>query len=464
MKKLLQKINNLKLNTKFTLLITFCAMLPIGVFAGIYFWYMEETTVQEDISSTQYTMERNKDAFSSRVDSLNMTTQFFMTDELLISVLDKTAENKLVSTQEWLDLKNDDISHLERLVTNNPILYGVRVYAVNENVQEMMPILYKNSRMQKLEWAQKENYEGWNFDYDDNIFASYSLQQNKKIVSLVTTLKNRKGAVIGTIETATTMSDMFPSLYENIEGEWSCFVDNGGNIYFGDNVQENSRQLAQQILEEQQEESGINTYHVRLNRRELVISSMALRELDGRLLYVRDITDSVKRVWHSRNLFMAGMIVVLIIMAGLINLIVRGLLKKFYEILFAIREVQKGDLDVIIENCGKDEMGELGSQINTMLVNIKELMADNLKREMLNKNSEIRALQNQINAHFIYNVLESIKMMAEIEEKYEISDAVTALGKLLRYSMRWVAGNVLVEQELDYIKNYMALINLRFDY
>ena len=137
MKKLLQKINNLKLNIKFTLLITFCAMLPIGVFAGIYFWYMEETTVQEDISSTQYTMERNKDAFSSRVDSLNMTTQFFMTDELLISVLDKTAENKLVSTQEWLDLKNDDISHLERLVTNNPILFGVRVYAVNENVQSL---------------------------------------------------------------------------------------------------------------------------------------------------------------------------------------------------------------------------------------------------------------------------------------------------------------------------------------
>lgn len=80
------------------------------------------------------------------------------------------------------------------------------------------------------------------------------------------------------------------------------------------------------------------------------------------------------------------------------------------------------------------------------------------------KNSEIRALQNQINAHFIYNVLESIKMRAEIDEEYDISDAVTSLGKLLRYSMKWVSGNVLVEQELEYIKNYMALINLRFDY
>ena len=464
MKKLLQTINNLKLNIKFTILITVCTTIPIGVFAGIYFWYMEQTVVQENIASVNYNMEKERDGFVSRVDSAHITTQFFMTDDLLVSVLDETAQGKVVSTQDWLDLKSDDISHLERLVTSNPRFYGVRVYAVNENVQEMMPILYKNSRMQKLSWAQKEDYNGWNFDYDDTIFSSYSLRQNQKILSLVTTITNRAGKPIGVIEAAMAMSSMFPSLYENIEGEWSCFVDDDGAIYFGDNEQENSRELAQQILESQMPESGIDTRHVYLDRRQLVISSMPIKELDGTLLYVCDITDSVRGVWRSRNLFVAGMIVVLVIMALLINLIVRGLLKKFYEILFAIREVQKGDLDVVIEDCGKDEMGELGSQINTMLVGIKELMEDNLKREMLSKNSEIRALQNQINTHFIYNVLESIKMMAEIEEKYEISDAVTSLGKLLRYSMRWVNGNVLVEQELDYIKNYMALINLRFDY
>ena len=55
-------------------------------------------------------------------------------------------------------------------------------------------------------------------------------------------------------------------------------------------------------------------------------------------------------------------------------------------------------------------------------------------------------------------------MMAEIEEKYDISDAITTFGKLLRYSMRWTSGNVTVEQEIDYIRNYLKLINLRFDY
>ena len=55
-------------------------------------------------------------------------------------------------------------------------------------------------------------------------------------------------------------------------------------------------------------------------------------------------------------------------------------------------------------------------------------------------------------------------MMAEIEEKYDISDAITSLGKLLRYSMKWVSRNVTVREEVEYIRNYLALINLRFDY
>ena len=189
-----------------------------------------------------------------------------------------------------------------------------------------------------------------------------------------------------------------------------------------------------------------------------------VKELSGTLICVKDIMASVHNVYNIRNGFVAVMAGFLCVLAFFINQIVRRLLRQFYGILRSIRQVQKGDLNVVIEDCGKDEMGELGTQINTMLERIRQLMDDNLKREMLMKNSEIRALQNQINAHFIYNVLESIKMMAEIDEEYAISDAVTSLGKLLRYSMKWVSGNVLVEQELEYIKDYIALINLSFDY
>lgn len=138
--------------------------------------------------------------------------------------------------------------------------------------------------------------------------------------------------------------------------------------------------------------------------------------------------------------------------------------KQLQETLCNVRNLQQGELGITFDETAVDETDELCLRVDRMIESVKELTDASLKQEILRKNTEIKALQNQINAHFIYNVLESIKMLAEIDEKYDISDAITSLGKLLRYSMRWTSGNVTVADELDYIRNYLSLINLRVDY
>lgn len=462
--RFLERFRNQKLNIKFTFVIILFTIVPIGVFAGILFYNMEQNVVDDNLNYMEYTMARNEDSIATSINSINMSTQFFLSDEKLLAVLNRAKEGETLTTEEWLTFKSEDVSSLERLVNNNPLLYGVRVYAAGDNVQEMMPILYQASRMEKQEWAGDEDYFGWHYNFKDNIFSSYTMSQNRRIVSFVTPVIDSDNGQIGTIEAVMTMENMFPSLYERIENEWSCFLTEDGERYFGDETEEIAQETLDEIRAAYEGGEGIQTTYIRTARSNLVVTYLTIQELDGVLVCVKDITENVHEVYRMRNIFVAVMIVFLIALAFFINGIVQHLLKQFYEILRSIRKVQKGDLDVVIENCGGDEMGELGTQINKMLERIKQLMDDNLTREMLAKNSEIRALQNQINAHFIYNVLESIKMMAEIDEEYAISDAVTALGKLLRYSMKWVSGNVLVEQELEYIKNYMALINLRFDY
>lgn len=462
--KIWNKFRNHKLNTKFTFVITLFTIVPIGIFAGILFYIMEQNVVGENRSYMEYTMMRNQDAITAKIDSITMSTQFFLSDEALLEVLNRTQTGEMLTTEEWLAFKNENVSSLERLVNNNPLLYGVRVYAANDRVQEMMPILYRETRMEKQEWAGKDSYPGWNYHFTDNIFSSYTMNQNRKIAALVTPVIDRDNGIIGTIEAAMTMENMFPSLYEGIKNEWSCFVTADGGTYFGEEETEAPLAALDQILTRYEEEESIQTTYIKIGGQNLVVSFMQVKELGGLLVCVKDITENVQEVYAIRNMFVVVMLLFLVLLVYVINQIVRHFLKQFYEILRSIRIVQTGNLDVVIENCGKDEMGELGAQINKMLERIKQLMEDNLNREMLAKNSEIRALQNQINAHFIYNVLESIKMMAEIEEEYVISDAVTALGTLLRYSMKWVSGNVRVEQELEYIQNYMALINLRFDY
>lgn len=464
MKKITEYFRNAKLNIKFTIIIVLFTVVPLCISIGALFHIMIQNVIDENISYMQYTMERNSDNMATRIDSVNMSTQFFLSDDSLKQVLNASVSGEELSTEDWLKFKNIEVSSLERLVNNNPLLYSVRVYAVNDQVQEMMPILYSRKRMEKQSWAEKEDYTGWNYNYTDKIFSSYTMDQNRKIMSLITPVEDRNNGTIGVIEAAMTMENMFPSLYESIEDEWSCFYTDSGENYFGENRKPESEKLIEVIKPGHLEDGEIMTSYKESGRKKLVVSGMYIREMSGTLICVKDITSAINRVRWSRLLFFIGMAVLTFFLALVINLIVQHLLGKFYEILKSIRKVQKGDLSVVIPEGGNDEMGELGTQINKMLERIKQLMNDNLNREMLAKNSEIRALQNQINAHFIYNVLESIKMMAEIDEEYAISDAVTSLGKLLRYSMKWVSGNVLVEQELEYIKNYMALINLRFDY
>ena len=218
------------------------------------------------------------------------------------------------------------------------------------------------------------------------------------------------------------------------------------------------------MVDNQEDEDGEGIYFYEKEGRHLVVGYQRIKELNGMLLYVIDIDQDLKAIHIQRISAVLIGIFVVILLTVVVNRMVNGMLGQFYGILHSIKEVEKGDLNVVIENCGTDEMGELGNQINKMLCSIKQLTTDNLNHELLVKNTEIRALQNQINAHFIYNVLESIKMMAEIKEDYDISDAITSLGKLLRYSMKWGARNVTVAEELEYIRNYLKLINLRFDY
>lgn len=465
MRKLKELFSNQKLNRKFTMTIIFFMLIPIGIFASIFFHIMKDNVINQNIDYMSYTMQRNQDRIKTNMDSINMSTQIFLSEEALIDVLDRSQSGETISTEEWLEFKSSNVSSLERLVYNNPLLYGVRVYAENDNVQEMMPILYQKSRLNKQEWAHNENYIGWNYNYADNTFAPYTMNQDRELIGLMTPIYNEDGVKIGTIEAAMTMENMFPSLYENIENEWSFFYSVESNLYFNEGGERPDEDLMQSVIESMATDSNeIDTVYMKTNGQYLVVSYMPINELRGSLISVKSITSDVTRVYNIRNIFALFMLVLLAVLALFINQIVQHLLRQFYEIMHSIREVQQGNLEVVIDNCGKDEMGELGTQINKMLSHIKELMEDNIKHEMLVKNSEIKALQNQINAHFIYNVLESVKMMAEINEEYVISDAVTALGKLLRYSMRWTFKNVLVEEELEYIKNYMALINLRFEY
>jgi two-component system sensor histidine kinase YesM len=128
-----------------------------------------------------------------------------------------------------------------------------------------------------------------------------------------------------------------------------------------------------------------------------------------------------------------------------------------------MKKIQKGNFNVEIPVRSNDEIGELAHHFRKMLSKINELIAEAVKKRSATKEAELRALQTQIDSHFIYNVLENIKMMAEIEGQLLISDSLASLGSMMRYNMSWNNEYVILNDEINHIENYVSLMNIRFD-
>lgn len=461
--KLLTKYNGLGLNVKFMLLIILFIEAVVGIFSVFLFHNMQRNTIQEKVTAIHYEMDRQHAQIGKNVDAINMSTQFFLNDQALQDFLVELKQGHKMSADRLNLFYHDNIAAMERMVNSNLYLYQIRVYADQDDMQEMMPVLYSRDRMNRLAWAQDNQLYGWKFNYADTIFDSYTVAQNNRIMSLVTSIEDYEHGELAVLEVSMTMDTMFEGLYHANDGMVVCFVDEAGQQYYG-SKEDRDNPYIQAALENSCVGKEEQFNHRTVDGAEIIAGCVEIKELAGTLVCVQDISDAVGKIRRMRNGFIVVMILLIPFLAAGINVVVKSVLQQFYRIIDAIKRVQEGDLNVVIESCGTDEMGELADQVNKMLTEINHLMKEQLDRELLVKNSEIKALQNQINAHFIYNVLESIKMMAEIEEQYDISDAVTTLGKLLRYSMRWTTGNVIVAEEIEYIKNYLKLMNIRFDY
>ena len=110
-----------------------------------------------------------------------------------------------------------------------------------------------------------------------------------------------------------------------------------------------------------------------------------------------------------------------------------------------------------------DEIGILVNSYNKMKSRINNLININYKTQIEQKELELKQLQNQINPHFIYNTLESIHMMAEINDDFETSTMAEYFGAIIRYSMNRKINTVKLRDEMTIIDNYIYLQKIRFD-
>ncbi len=149
--------------------------------------------------------------------------------------------------------------------------------------------------------------------------------------------------------------------------------------------------------------------------------------------------------------------------------------KRFTARIITLRgemhKASKGDYDIIDNFRGNDELSEVFSDLKRMIHSIKEMdsqMYEAKLQEQVLKNQqqkmEFKMLASQINPHFLYNTLETIRMKAFTEGNREVANAIKLLGKSMHYVLENNGTSyTTLKKELDYISTYLAIQRLRFN-
>ncbi len=124
--------------------------------------------------------------------------------------------------------------------------------------------------------------------------------------------------------------------------------------------------------------------------------------------------------------------------------------------------IAKGDFSNDSSIVTNDEFGVIGYQINQMSAQINQLLETKIEDERERKTMEINMLQAQINPHFLYNTLDSIKWIATMQKNSGIVKVVTALSSLLKNMAKGFNEKVTLAKELEFLESYITIEKIRY--
>lgn len=158
--------------------------------------------------------------------------------------------------------------------------------------------------------------------------------------------------------------------------------------------------------------------------------------------------------------YMIGLIF-LIISVIVVVLISNAITKPLHKLARQMRRFSEGTFDASAPVKGRDEIAYLTRHFNRMVIRTNDLINERYKMKLVEKNAILKALEAEINPHFLYNALQAISTKALKSGEYEVADMVDALALTLRYC---ISGKDIVyaREELKHIDHYLALQKARF--
>ncbi|QOS78988.1 histidine kinase [Paenibacillus sp. JNUCC31] len=470
MKYLLARLRKLYRNARISqkLFLAFSLMIAIPVILVSFLYIrMQENQLYKDAMAVGNShVSWLNEQLRSRMNTIENASTTALTQK---SFVDFIHSNMLVDGLRLVKFKQNQFEQMHNIIQSNAMISELSFYVDNPNLYEIWPEIYHYQKFWPQDYWVKLRDEG------GAAYRLFSFKDGEHTLSYyrLVRLQGQEQKRPSIMEIRVPHSMFFNDLLQESKGDFfSVLMNESDPPQYVYNPQHEFSQKSGQGLDE-----ILGSIHRQLNvlPQESPVkvkvgeqSYYALYRYIAPLnTYVVDIASHQALMKGPRSWYAFVVTITLCVLLLLLLLVshtTRRIFRRLDSVLASMRQVRKGQLDAMIdtgleENERGDEIDEVAVNYNKMLHEVKHLMTQVVDKQLIAKNAQLHSLHSQMNSHFLYNALESIRMVAEVQRQPAIANSLVSLGSQLRYSMQWRSDTVALREELANIQSYVEFIN-----
>jgi two-component system sensor histidine kinase YesM len=211
-----------------------------------------------------------------------------------------------------------------------------------------------------------------------------------------------------------------------------------------------------------QEISGGESSLVKDAGESYVVVSQPIRKANWKMVVLLSKSELREKVQWMYIVGLLFAFIGLLLTLLLFRYVSRWIVSPFLQMKQAMKQVERGNFQVRLQPQGQDEIASLGFSFNHMIDTINELIQKEYVAVLNEKEMRFKALQAQIEPHFLFNTLNGFVALNRIGEKKKLENAILSLSSLLRYTLLqedWTT----IERTFSFLRKYCELQQLRFD-
>ena len=466
------KFLNLKLMQKFLLSYFMLIIIPLILLSSIT--YKKVSTILETYitSATKQAFEQTYTFLSYKLYRINDVSNiisndnnFTTIDSNLITILGKSINSYPINEQikdmyflrKYLSSyeNNVDISNL-KLYVNDDFLYsteGYNMFALSLAKSSKWHTIFKENNKRNL-WCPSS--------YLDDKPSSSS----PKELSIVSSIKNPNdfSEDIGflRVDFKKSMVDDIIKKTNSVDGSFTYIQNSKGVVVSSTDDSLIAKYSIDNPLTRNPSASEEDFQKITIGNDKCLLKSSLINNTDWYMTTVIPYDSILVKIKSIRNAMILLLSILGTIAFTLAYYFSNSISRRITKLNKAMRSVHHGTLDTFIKDSSTDEIGELIDNYNFMITKMVVLIDEQYKSGIEVKNAELKALQAQINPHFLYNTLDMINWMAFKDMNKEISSAVKSLAGFYKLSLNKGKSSVSIKDEITHASLYVDIQNMRY--